>query len=45
MLIVLHELMKEELEVADKDLSIIIKQTVYPSCSSENKIKKELNKK
>lgn len=45
MLTVLHELMKKELEVADKDLFIIIKPTVYPSCSSEKKIKRRRNRK
>lgn len=41
MLTVLHELMKKELEVADKDVFIIIKLTVYPSWSSEKKIKRK----
>lgn len=45
MLTVLHELMKKEVEVADKDLFIIIKLTVYPSCSSEKKIKRRRNRK
>lgn len=43
MLTVLHELMKKESEVTDKDLFIIIKLTVYPSCSSEKKIKRRRN--
>lgn len=45
MLTVLHELMKKGLEMTDKDLFLIIKLTVYPSCPSEKKIeKKELKK-
>lgn len=43
MLTVLHELMKKELEVTDKDLFIIIKLTVNLSCSTEKKIKKRRN--
>jgi len=37
---VLYELMKKKLEVADKDLFIIIKLTLHPSYSSERKIKR-----
>lgn len=43
MLTVLHELMKNELEVTDKDLFIIIKPTVNISCSTEKKIKRRRN--
>lgn len=43
MLTVLHELMKKELEVTDKDLFIIIKPTVSISCSTEKKIKRRRN--
>lgn len=43
MLTVLHELMKKELEVADKDFFLIIKLTVHSSCSSEKKTKRRRN--
>lgn len=43
MLTVLHELMKKELEVTDKDLFIIIKLTVNLSFSTEKKIKRRRN--
>lgn len=45
MLTVLHELVKKKLEVADQDLFITIKLTMYPCCSSEKKIKRRRNQK